>query len=362
MMRSRVTRPIVLVVAILLSGAVAGCRGCRDQATGTAGVPPAAAPPAGGDAASASTAAAAAAAPKPVPVVLPPVVARVNGDDITRADLERSIRGVETQLNQRVPQDKRDGVVRGVLERLINYRLLLQEARARGIEVPAAEIDAQLRALASQFRTEEDLRAALIRRGVTVDMLRDDARRDLRVAKLVRDEVGKDVAVPMEDVRKFYDANQERFRQPEMARASHVFVRLPAGADDKAKNGLRQRAESIMRLAKRGDDFAGLAENYSEDRTTAVKGGDLGWFNKGATPKEFDEAVFALQPNDIGGLVHTSDGFHIVKVTGRRPSRIQPFEEVQTDLATYLLRELQDRLTVGLINKLRDKAKIEILF
>src|SRR5688500_1221219 len=241
-MRSSVDRSVVVSLAVLISVSVAGCRGCRQAEAPTTHADPApAAAPASGDAAP-STAAAAAASPKPVPVLLPPVVARVNGEEITRADLERSIRGVETQLNQRMPADKRDGVVRGVLERLINYRLLLQEARARGIEIPAAEIDAQLRALAQQFPSEEALRNALVTRGVTVDMLRDDARRDLRVAKLVSQETGKDVAVPVEDVRKFYEANLERFRQPESARASHIFVRIPPGADDKVKNGKIGRA------------------------------------------------------------------------------------------------------------------------
>lgn len=360
-MRSRAAHPIALGTILVLSLALAGCRGCR----GNDAPPPAAAAPAAAAAAApaeASTAAAAAAAPKPVPVVLPAVVARVNGEEISRADLERSIRGVEMQLKQRVPGDKRDGVVRGVLDRLVNYRLLLQEARARGIEVPAAEIDAQVRALAAQFRTEDELRDALVRRGVTVDMLRDDARRDLRVAKLVSQEAGRDVAVPVEDVRAFYEANLEKFRQPEAARASHVFVRVPEGADDKTRNAMRVRAEAIMRLARRGDDFAALARSYSEDRATGANGGDLGWFDKGRTPKEFDAVVFSLQPGAIGGLAHTPDGYHIVKVTGRRPSRIQPFEEVQQDLAAYLLRELQDRLTIRLINQLRGKAKIEILF
>jgi peptidyl-prolyl cis-trans isomerase C len=361
-MRSRVDRSILLSILVVVSISVSACRGCRTPAPDDPAATPAAAAAPSGDAADASSAAAAAAAPTPVPVVLPPVVARVNGEEILRADLERSIRGVETQLNQRVPADKRDGVVRGVLERLINYRLLLQEARARGIEVPAADIDEQLRALAAQFRTEDDLRAALIRRGVTIEMLRDDARRDLRVAKLVTQETGRDVTVPVEDVRAFYDANLERFRQPDAARASHVFVRVPDGADDKARNAMRVRAEAIMRLAQRGDDFATLARNYSEDRTTGVNGGDLGWFDRGTTPKAFDEAVFALQPGQIGGLAATPDGFHIVKVTGRRPSRIQPFEEIQNDLAGYLLRELQDRLTMNLINQLREKARIEILF
>lgn len=359
-MRSRVDRSIGLCAALIVSVSVAGCRGC-----GTAETPPAPSGTAATGAApgAAAPAAGAPAAPsvRPVPVVFPAVVARVNGEEILRADLERSIRGVEAQLNQRVPGDKRDTVVRGVLERLINYRLLLQEARARGIEVPPAEIDAQLRALAAQFRTEQDLRAALIRRGVTIEMLRDDARRDLRVAKLVSQEAGKDVAVPVEDVRKFYDANLERFRLPESARALHVFVRMPAGADDKTKNAMKVRAEAIMRLARRGDDFATLAKNYSEDRATGVNGGDLGWFNRGATPKEFDEAVFGLKAGEISAPIPTTDGYHIVKMIERRPSRIQPFEDVQVDLAKYLLRELQDRLTIRLINQLRDKAKIEVL-
>lgn len=350
-------RVITATLAASLCVSAAACRGCGDKSTET----PAASQPAAPGAA-ANPGATPAAAAKPVPMVLPAVVARVNGEEILRADLERSIRGVEMQLNQRVPGDKRDGVVRGVLDRLINYRLLLQEARNRGIEVPPAEVDAAVRALAAQYPNEQALRNALITRGVTIDMLRDDARRDLRVAKLVKQETGQDVAVPVEDVRTFYDANQERFRQPESARASHVFVRVPAGADDKTKNAMRVRAESIMRLAKRGDDFAALARNYSDDRVTAANGGDLGWFNKGATPKEFDEIVFSLQPNDIGGLAPTSDGYHIVKVAGRRPSRIPPFEEIQVELATYLKRELEDRLTVRLINQLRDKAKIEILF
>src|SRR5688500_15192454 len=231
------SRIVGTAAAVLLCVSVSGCRGCRQAEAPTTSSAAAPAPSAAAPAGSATPASV-----KPVPLVFPPVVARVNGEEILRADLERSIRGVETQVNQRVPGDKRDGVVRGVLERLINYRLLLQEARARGIEVPAADIDAQLRALAQQFRTEEALRNALVTRGVTVDMLRDDARRDLRVAKLVSQEAGKDVAVPVEDVRKFYEANLERFRQPESARASHIFVRIPPGADDKVKNGKIGRA------------------------------------------------------------------------------------------------------------------------
>jgi peptidyl-prolyl cis-trans isomerase C len=357
-MRSRVNRPIVLAALLAASFSIAGCRGCRtnDAAPGGASAPAPAA-------ATGTPAAAADAAPpaKPVPLVFPPVVARVNGEEIYRGDLERAVRGIETQLKQRVPGDKRDGIVRGVLDRLINYRLLLQEARRRGIEVPPADIDAQLEGLARQFKTPEQLRDMLVMRGVTVDMLREDARRDLRVARLVALEAGSDIKIPVEDVRKFYDENLERFRLPESIRASHVFVRMPAGADDKVRHAMRMRAESIGRLAKRGDDFGMLAKNYSDDRATGVVGGELGWFSKGTTPKEFDEAVFKLQPGDIGGPIEATDGLHIVRITGRQPSRIQPFEEVQTDLASFLLREMQDKLTSKLIAQLREKAAIEIL-
>lgn len=355
------TKKFPAAAAALLCLSLAGCRGCgaADTPAGSTAATPAATPAAEAT----STAAAAAAAPaKPVPAVLPAVVARVNGEDITRADLERSIRGVETELNQRVPGDKRDGVVRGVLERLINFRLLLQEARARGIEVAPAEVDAQMAALARRFPSADALREALIIRGVTLEMLRDDARRDLRVGKLVAAETGRDVTVPDDDVRRFYDQNLERFRQPEAARASHIFVRVGTDLDEKARNGLRVKAESLKRLALRGDDFAMLARNYSEDRATGQRGGDLGWFAKGQTPKEFDEAVFTLQPNEIGGPVKTSDGYHIVKMHERRAARVQGFDEVASDIAAFLLRQKQEQLTVTLINQLRAKAKIDILF
>ena len=354
-----------LAVAVLLALSLAGCRGCgaTDTPPSTTTPDAAATPPSAAGTPGAAPAAAAPAAPAaPVPAVLPAIVARVNGEDITRADLERSIRGVETTLNQRVPGDKRDGVVRGVLERLVNYRLLLQEAKTRGIEVAPAEVDAQITALARRFRTQDAMRQALIVRGVTIEMLRDDARRDLRVGKLVAAETGQDVSVAEADVKTFYDANQERFRQPESARASHIFVRVPTGANDKTLNAMRQRAASIKRLAERGDDFAALARNYSEDRATGANGGDLGWFARGTTPKPFDDVVFGLQPNQIGGPAQTPDGFHIVKVLGRRDARVQPYAEVESDLATFLLRQKQEQMTVSLINQLRAKSKIEILF
>ena len=353
------TKRTPLAIAALLALSLAGCRGCgAADAPSTTAAPGAAAPPAGASGATAAPATPAA----PVPAVLPTVVARVNGEDITRADLERSIRGVETTLQQRVPGDKRDGVVRGVLDRVINYRLLLQEARARGIEVPAAEVDAQLTALARRFQTADAMRQALIVRGVTIEMLRDDARRDLRVGKLVAAETGQNVSVAEGEVRTFFDANQDRFKQPESARAAHIFVRVAPDADDKAKNAMRVRAESLMRLAQRGDDFAELARNYSEDRATGTRGGDLGWFARGTTPPPFDEVVFALQANQVGGPAQTTDGYHVVKVLGRRPARVQPFDEVESDLATFLLRQKQEQLTVSLINQLRAKSKIEILF
>lgn len=297
-----------------------------------------------------------------MPVVLPAVVARVNDEDITRADLERAIRGVETEINQRMPADKRDGVVRGVLERLINYRLLLQEARARRIEVSPNEVDARMTALARRFPSMEAMRQALVVRGVTVDMLREDARRDLRVAKLVADETGEELKVPQDEVRRFYDRNIERFRQPEAARAAHIFVRLPQDADDKVTHAMQVRAESLMRLAQRGDDFADLARNYSEDRVTGAQGGDLGWFTRGTTPEAFDRVVFSLQPGQVGGLARTEDGFHVVKVYERQPARVQAYEEVEPELATFLLRQLQEQMTLDLIKELRAKAKIDILF
>ena len=148
-------------------------------------------------------------APKPVPAQLPAVVARVNGEDIHAAELENAVRGLEGRAGGPVPADQRDRVYRGVLDDMIGYKLLVQEAKARKVVVPDADIEAQLAQIRGQFPNQQQFEQALAAQKLTVADVRDDARAQLSVEKLVEDEIGTKIAVKPEDVSDFYKKDRK---------------------------------------------------------------------------------------------------------------------------------------------------------
>jgi peptidyl-prolyl cis-trans isomerase C len=299
--------------------------------------------------------------PKPVPAELPAIVARVNGEAVSRAELERAIRGVEMRAGGPVPPEQRDEVYRGVLDQLIAYRLLVQETRARQVTVPDAEVDKELDAIRRRFPDEQAFSAALKAQQLTLDEVRRDIRQDLEVSKLMDAEVAAKVAVDAAAVKAFYDEHPERFREEEAVRASHILIRVPPEADAQAKARARGEAEAILKALRGGADFATLARERSQDGS-AANGGDLGFFTRGQTAPAFEAAAFALEVGQTSGVVETPFGFHVIKLFERRPARLAPFDAVQAEIAAYLRDERRQALADAFIAGLRAKARVEVLF
>ena len=192
-----------------------------------------------------------------------------------------------------------------------------------------------------------------------------------------------EMAVEEEELRKYFENNKESFKvgeqrkvryvkvatdpntvevtdeqiqarievlsEKEQVRASHILIRFEGDEEAEA----RKRAGEILRKVQSGQDFAGLARQYSQDETTAEKGGDLGFFQRGQLVPEFETAAFSLQPGDVSDLVKTPFGFHIIKTTekpgsdpkARRPLaefevRQQEADKVTRNLATRIAYEL----------------------
>ncbi len=174
-------------VCVLLAGfSVAACR--KAPAGGaTTGTAASAVGGPGGSGAAATPAAPA--PPKPVPATIPPVIARVNGEDVKKADFDRIVQTMEARAGQPIPADRRDEILRGAIDQLVVYTLLSQESRNRGIKVDEAEIETKMGQLKSQFPNQEAFDKALKDRGMTMESLRKDARIDLSVTKLMEAEV-----------------------------------------------------------------------------------------------------------------------------------------------------------------------------
>jgi peptidyl-prolyl cis-trans isomerase C len=323
--------------------------------SGTTATPPPAVGGPGG-----SGAPAVPAPPKPVPAVIPAVIARVNGEDVKKDDFDRIIKTMEARAGQPIPADRRDEILRGAIDQLVVYTLLSQESRNRGIKVADAEIDAKMGQLKSQFPTQDAFEKALIERGMTVDGLKKDARVDLSVTKLMEAETAALPGPSDLEAKDFYEKNPDRFKQDESVRASHILIRVDEKADAAAKKKARAEIEACLKQAKAGADFAKLAQEHSQDGS-AAQGGDLNYFAKGQMVPEFDKVAFDLKPGQVSGVVTTQFGYHVIKVVDHKPGRVVPFEESSPQIKQFLTEEKKQKHSDAFIEGLKKKSKIEVL-
>jgi peptidyl-prolyl cis-trans isomerase D len=177
--------------------------------------------------------------------------------------------------------------------------------------------------LASYFETRQEMYRVGEKR--TIDYLLVDV-----------DEVRDRLDVPAAEVEAYYDANRAQYSTPEQIRASHILLNLDEGDAD----AVRERATAILAEARGGADFAALAREHSQDEGSAPQGGDLDYFGRGQMVPEFEQAAFALQVGDISDVVESPFGFHIIKLTDRRPEMTQPLAEVRDEIVDELRWQL----------------------
>jgi peptidyl-prolyl cis-trans isomerase C len=288
------------------------------------------------------------------------VLARVNGEAVTKADFDRLIKNMEVSANQPVPAERRDEVFRRALDQLVTYTVLLQESRARKITVTDAEVDANLKQMRSQFPNEDAFKKALAERGMSLEKLKSDANIDMSINKMMEAELANSPAPTDAQVREFYDKNPDKFKQEEAVRASHILFRVAENADAPTKKKALEQAQSVLKEARGGADFAELAKKYSADGS-AQQGGDLNFFTKGQMVPAFDQAAFAMKPGEISDIVTTQFGYHIIKVTDRKPPSTVPFEQVSERIKEYLSEQQKQQKMQAFVESLKQKAKIEVL-
>ncbi|MHB8790897.1 MAG: SurA N-terminal domain-containing protein [Desulfobulbaceae bacterium] len=146
------------------------------------------------------------------------------------------------------------------------------------------------------------------------------------------------IAVSDDVLKARYEAEREKYFQPEQRRARHILLRVTEQDDAQMRTDKKQKAEEILTQAKSGKDFAELAKLHSED-SSAKNGGDLGFFGKGAMVESFDNAVFQLKPGEVSDLVETVFGYHVIKLEEVREATTRSFEQVKAELADQVRRQ-----------------------
>lgn len=274
---------------------------------------------------------------------------------------------------------KAQGMTQPVFENRLRHDLALQQllgAVAEGVMVPQGSVD-QVYAVQLEERTVSEVRLPASQFAAAVK-LGDDAARKFYDAErkrfempaqlkaeyvvLSKDAVAEQLSIAEADVRKEYDAHPERFSQGEERRVSHILIQADKSAGDAALKTAKEKAEVLLKqVAAKPDDFARLARENSQDPGSAEKGGDLGFFGRGAMVKEFEDAAFGLKKEgELSGVVQSDFGFHIIKLTAVKASKTRPFDEVKGEIAAELKRNEAARkyaeLVEGFTNTVYEQA------
>lgn len=176
---------------------------------------------------------------------------------------------------------------------------------------------------------------------------------ELLVADPVK--VGESIQIPDSQILSYYNSNKDQFRTKERVKARHILISVLNKPKDEIPK-LKAKAEDILKQIKAGGDFAKLAEQNSDDKSNASKGGDLGWVSRGQMVPEFEKATFALNKGQTSDVVTTNYGFHVVQALDKEEARLRPLAEVKNEIATAIKGQvLNDRLQA-----LADQARSEL--
>jgi len=247
-----------------------------------------------------------------------PLVAKVNGVEVHQSDLTVA-EDEAGQIPQMSPEAKQDYLVQFVADMIL---------------VSKAAQDKKLGDSADFKRKLEFARKKLLMEGLLQS-------------------VGKE-AVTNEAMHQVYDEAVKQIAEEKEVHARHILFRAPSG-DDKAAKEAEDKVKAVIVRLKKGEDFAKVAAEVTEDPSGKANGGDLGYFTKEQMVPEFSDAAFKLETGQISDPVKTQFGWHVIKVEDKRTKQAPKFEDVKPQIENFVVRKAQAEL----VTKLRADAKIE---
>ena len=156
--------------------------------------------------------------------------------------------------------------------------------------------------------------------------------------KLSVEDLGTRLDVDEADILQMYEDNPDRYRQPGSRSASHILLKVDSDATNAQIDQVRQRASEIVARARGGESFASLAEVNSDDKGSVKRGGELGVIRPGTMAKPFEDAVFVMGEGEISEPVRTQYGFHVIRLDRITESRVQPLDQVRSEIEAEVRR------------------------
>src|SRR5579875_136834 len=299
------------------------------------------------------------------------VAATVNGRPITYAELDRAVAGQFANAQVKANPEQTTQLRLETLRTLIDNEIMLQRAEKEGLLASDADVEAKFNEVKAPY-TQEEFQKLLDQRKMTVADLKAQIRRELSVQKLFNKEIGSHISISDAEVTDFYNANKASFNLPEnKIRLAQILVTAnPATTvsnlkNDKAQN--EQQAQNKIRMLdlriRQGEDFGGLAQNYSEDPASAPNGGDLGFVPESAlnnADPELRKSILSMTPGQVSPIMHTPEGYRIIKLISKEPAGQRQLSDprVQEEIRQGLFQGKEEVLRSAFYEVARSEAKV----
>jgi peptidyl-prolyl cis-trans isomerase SurA len=301
----------------------------------------------------------------------PDVWAVVNGQEIKRDDVEKYYRSRANPEGQEPAQEEALSLKLNILDELINNEILLERAKKMGMEATDGEVEDKFTEAKSPF-TEEEFQRQLKDRGVTVDDLKKELRRQLSIQKLINREVVAKISITDQDVADFFNQNRAQFNVTEpQYRVAQIWItpqrdpRVHNRKNDDAATPeeAKRKAAALAEKLANGADFTQLAMDYSEDPTTTATGGDMGYIPESSLSQSdpaLKKTVLALKPGQISEIVVLRDGYHILKLIAKEAPGQRELADpsVQQSIRDTLRNRKEQLLRAAYMATARDDAKV----
>lgn len=290
------------------------------------------------------------------------IAVEVDGVKMMKAQLNSAMQQKLALLKDQIPAERLEQakaeIRKGLIDEFVMRTLLNKEVAAKKVTAGEKEIAEVLDGMKAQLPAGKTMDDLMKKNGIDIAKMREEIGMNIKMNKLVMQELGGKVKVTDKEISDFYEKNKEKFMKPESVHARHLLVAKVPEDTDKTKIDKKAKAEELRKKLLAGADFADLAAKNS-DCPSKQNGGDLGTFARGQMVKPFEDAAFSQQQNAIGPVVETDFGFHIIQVLEHETAQVVKLDgETKKRITAFLERQKQQEAFEGMVKRLKAGANI----
>lgn len=300
-------------------------------------------------------------ASSPAQVTGETVVVEVNGVKLTQKEVDEKANRTIESIKDKVPPDQLEPFKENIQQRLIDdfvtRTLISQELDKTKIVIDEKEIDTALGEIEAKVPQGMTLETMLQQSGMTMEEMRENIVFSLRANKLFETQINPDYTPTDAEIQKYYTDNKKKYDVPETVHARHILIKVDEKDDEKTKGAKKIKIEEIKKQLVAGADFGKIAQENSEC-PSKDRGGDLGTFPRGRMVKPFEDAAFTQKVNEVGPVVETKFGFHIIEVVEHNQAQAKTIDEVKITITETLQNQKKQQMAKTYLDDLKEKAKI----